>query len=402
MATPKDYKDQGFNDKYGSEIERRLDAYPIGSNIDSDNPYGEMIYNSTKKQYQGGDYQDKYGSRLDSLYDAMGNREKFSYDVNSDPAYQAYRKQYLREGQRATQNTMAQASAMTGGRPSSYAVTAAAQQGNYYASQLTDKVPELYQQAYNRYLQEFQDKAQMAQTLQNAQNYEFNRYSTDRQFNYNAYNDRLQNMFKAREQALDIARYDKEFEYQQRQDAIRNMQNQQQTDWNMYNQNRNFGYGQYMDQISYEQQAKQNEWNEAKEAYEMGDPSKLKAMGIDTSKDVNAQIKQYEAKQMEQQIEQNKAQAKYTEAQAKYNEQLQQQQIRMNELSIAAQEKQMKSQEWQDQLTRAKEAANYGDYSQLKAMGFDTSKADFQDRMTLAQYYAQATGDVSYLKKLMY
>jgi hypothetical protein len=39
--------------------------------------------------------------------------------------------------------------------PSTAAVTAASQAGDYYASQLSDKLPELYESAYGRYLDEF-------------------------------------------------------------------------------------------------------------------------------------------------------------------------------------------------------------------------------------------------------
>lgn len=76
----------------------------------------------------------------------------YSYDMESDPIYQAYAKQHAREGQRATQEAMAQAAALTGGMPSTAAVTAATQAGDYYAAQMADKVPELEQNAYARYL----------------------------------------------------------------------------------------------------------------------------------------------------------------------------------------------------------------------------------------------------------
>lgn len=95
----------------------------------------------------------------------------FSYDMQSDPVYQSYQKQYAREGQRATENTLGSAAAMTGGIPSSYAVAAASQQGDYYAAGMADKVPELYDAAYSRYLGE------LAQ------------YNTDRNFAYGRYLD---------------------------------------------------------------------------------------------------------------------------------------------------------------------------------------------------------------------
>ena len=90
--------------------------------------------------------------------DAVGNYGSFSYDPATDQLYQAYRKQYIREGRRSTEDTLGQLAAASGGIPSSYAATAAAQAGNYYNAQLTDKIPELEQLAYNRWLQDYEMK----------------------------------------------------------------------------------------------------------------------------------------------------------------------------------------------------------------------------------------------------
>lgn len=79
-------------------------------------------------------------------------KPEYTYDMESDPVYQAYAKQHAREGQRAVQEAIGQAAAMTGGMPSTAAVTAATQAGDYYAAQMADKVPELEQNAYARYL----------------------------------------------------------------------------------------------------------------------------------------------------------------------------------------------------------------------------------------------------------
>lgn len=108
---------------------------------------------------------DFYDNKINALISSM-QEKRFEYDPKNDPQYQAFRKQYLREGQRAMQGTMAEASAMTGGRPSSWAVSAANQANNYYAGQAADKIPELYQQAYNRYLDEFTRQGQVANLMQ--------------------------------------------------------------------------------------------------------------------------------------------------------------------------------------------------------------------------------------------
>ena len=87
---------------------------------------------------------------------------------------------------------------MTGGQPSTAAVTAAQQAGDYYAAQMNDRIPELYQNAYSRYLNEFQQRLQNLSA--NRQAYQdshsayldaLNQYNADRSFNYNqALNDR--------------------------------------------------------------------------------------------------------------------------------------------------------------------------------------------------------------------
>lgn len=78
------------------------------------------------------------------------------YSSNPDKSTAAFRNAYRREGERATANALAQAAALTGGVPSSYAVSAAQQAGAYYAAQLAEKEAELEQQAYDRYLTEQQ------------------------------------------------------------------------------------------------------------------------------------------------------------------------------------------------------------------------------------------------------
>lgn len=99
----------------------------------------------------------------------LRNRGAFSWSPDTDPLFPTYKKQFLREGDRATANALAQASAATGGRPSSYAVTAASQAGDYYASQLNDIIPTLHQQAYNRWVQDYDMDLQNLQALNEQQ-----------------------------------------------------------------------------------------------------------------------------------------------------------------------------------------------------------------------------------------
>lgn len=118
------------------------------------------------------DGQTAYQALLDKIL-GMG---PFSYDEQNDPSYGALKKTYLREGDRARADMLAKVSAATGGAPSSYAVTAASQAGDYYDTQFADMVPTLQQNAYQRYLGDFNTMMSQLGAL-----------DADRAFDYSAY-----------------------------------------------------------------------------------------------------------------------------------------------------------------------------------------------------------------------
>jgi len=99
-------------------------------------------------------YNSKYQSQIDSTLDKILNRKEFSYDFNADPLYQQYKDQYVRLGNEASMNAVANASALTGGYANSYATTAGAQANQQYLQQLNNVIPELYNMAMNKYQME--------------------------------------------------------------------------------------------------------------------------------------------------------------------------------------------------------------------------------------------------------
>lgn len=98
---------------------------------------------------------DPYAGERAVLLGKLSDRS-FSYDPDTDPAYQSYVKQYRRESQRAGKDALAQAAALTGGQASTAAVTAAAQAADYYNSKAGDVLPDLYKLAYQMYAGESQ------------------------------------------------------------------------------------------------------------------------------------------------------------------------------------------------------------------------------------------------------
>lgn len=131
----------------------------------------------------------KYGDIWDRKLDDVYNYAPFSYDYKNDPLYGQYKQAYTREGQRATADTIGQAAAASGGIPSSYAVTAAQQAGNYYSAQLADKIPELYQLAYQQYADQYNRLVNNANLAGNRYGTALDQFNIDRSFDYGVYSD---------------------------------------------------------------------------------------------------------------------------------------------------------------------------------------------------------------------
>jgi len=123
-----------------------------------------------------GAYQSQYQQQLEDLYASITGREKFSYDAEGDALYQQYKDQYQQLGRTAMMDTMGQAAALTGGYSSTYGQAVGQQMYDAYLRNLTDKIPELSQQAYSRYLQEGDDLMNQYTMLLDKENTGYNRY----------------------------------------------------------------------------------------------------------------------------------------------------------------------------------------------------------------------------------
>ena len=190
--------------KYAPKIDETLDK--IGS-------FKPFEYGSAPS------YENRFQQKQQELLDAALKRDPFSWSKETDPQYSSYKKTYLREGERATADALAKASAASGGRPSSFAVNAATQAGDYYATKLSDVIPTLYQQAYERYLKDYQMKLSDLEAVNNQEQMDYAKYldqlgqfNTDRNFEYNNYLG----------------------EYGRLQDYLGNLQGQDNTEYNRY------------------------------------------------------------------------------------------------------------------------------------------------------------------------
>lgn len=174
-----------------------------------------------------GEYQSKYQAVADEVLNNYMNRDKFSYDLNGDALYQQYKDKYITQGKMAMQDTIAQASAMTGGYGNSYAANVGNQAYQASLQNLNNIVPELYQMAYNQYQQEGQDMLNKYGIYMDRENQEYGRYR-DSISDWNAERDYLTNLYNA-ERTYDYSKYSDNRNF----------------DYGVYSDSRNFAYNQY-------------------------------------------------------------------------------------------------------------------------------------------------------------
>lgn len=164
-------------------------------------------------------YESTYSTQIDDLLNQILTRDDFSYDYTTDPLYTQYKQQYLREGSRAMDDTLASAAASAGGM-NSYAINAAQQAANYYNSQLNDVLPELYQMAYDMYLTDIDNQVRDLGLLNDMDYTQYSRYrdtmsdwENDRDFAYNQYRDSVSDYYTDLGLATDNSRYENEWNY---------------------------------------------------------------------------------------------------------------------------------------------------------------------------------------------
>jgi hypothetical protein len=168
-------------------------------------------------------YYNQYDTQTKKELAEVLNRAPFSYDAASDPAYQQYLKTYLREGDNAMRDVLAQTSRNSAGLPSSYAVSAASQARNNYAAQASDKLPEMLEAAYAKYLQEDALNRSDVGLVNQQEQYDFSKFltelgqwNTDRSFDYGVFSDQFNRVNQALNQSQNLSNTEYSRNYQER------------------------------------------------------------------------------------------------------------------------------------------------------------------------------------------
>lgn len=136
------------------------------------------------------------GQTSNQMLELIMSRKPGQYNAATDPAAQAARKQAARNARTVTRDTLGQHAAMTGGMPSTAAVSAAAQAGNQAMAAGADKVAELEQMYLNNYNQETQGMYSALAALQQQEGDAFSRQMQQEQWQYQKEQDQ-----KAQEEA---------------------------------------------------------------------------------------------------------------------------------------------------------------------------------------------------------
>lgn len=182
-------------------------------------------------------YSSKYDQMIQDAYNKIMNRQKFSYDINGDALYQQYKNSYVTQGQQAMADTVGQAAGLTGGYGNSYGQTAGQQAYQGYLQNLNDKIPALYQAAYDRYQDEGTNMQNNLSLLRDMDSTDYNRY----------------------------------------RDKVSDYQNDRNAAFDVYNSDRNYDYGKFSDDRSYWQNQasaensdywKKTEFNESKREFD--------------------------------------------------------------------------------------------------------------------------------------
>lgn len=203
---------------YANSIRRQSGSY-TGGDDGSGYYFTQNIKNKERPVYKS-----SYADEIDEIYDEIADRDKFTYDIDSDPLFTLYKRIYEQAGDMAYRRVLAEKSAKTGGMANTNAISAASQAKAYYNNQLAQKATDMYNDAYNKYTDETENLYKKLGTLRDLESDEYEKYindssafESDRAFEYTKFSD----MEKSLE---DDIRYQVETAYRKSRDDVADSQ----------------------------------------------------------------------------------------------------------------------------------------------------------------------------------
>lgn len=173
------------------------------------------------------EYRSKYSEQIESILNSILNREKFSYNMNADPLYNQYKEQYVNNGKKAMLDTVANATALTGGYANSYALTLGNEAYGEYLNKLNDVALSLYDRAYAKYKDYGDSQIDKITLLGNLDDSDYSKYRdeisdyyTNGEYLLNKLNSLSESDYEAFLQEIAAYESDREYEYQKYIDAL--------------------------------------------------------------------------------------------------------------------------------------------------------------------------------------
>jgi len=120
-----------------------------------------------------------YKKEKDNIYRKILSLGDFSYDAQSDPLFNSYKKIYLSLGDDAYERALNENALRTGGTLNTSAISAASLARNKYNTMLSNKIPELYDKAYDRYRDKLSDLYTRLKSVSDMEDTEYSHYRDD-------------------------------------------------------------------------------------------------------------------------------------------------------------------------------------------------------------------------------
>ncbi|WP_448901259.1 hypothetical protein [Eubacterium sp.] len=223
------------NGNIGNDLQAQLNALTT-----AETAYSDLI-NGGFSGFASANGLADYSDRLSSLLDEIQNA-KFSYNADTDGAYQAYRQQYRANAEQALKDATGQYASQTGGYSSSVAQSMGNQAYQSVLGGLSDVQSQLMNLAYNKFSNDLNNKKSSYDMYNQLQANNYNQYqnavnnaSANMSYTSNRYNSNYNNQKAILENRMNNA-------VSQKNEAMNNLLNYRQLDQQRALANRNYRY----------------------------------------------------------------------------------------------------------------------------------------------------------------
>jgi len=222
LVTPSRIDDSGRSWGDINVIKKAIDNY-ANRNKMQPNMYEDIINKGAQDYFYGGQdsipqwkepapkepapYVSPYSDKINALLKKLETYPEFdSSTIYESPEYLALQERIGQIADKTRRNTMADAAAMTGGMPSSYALAAAASAEGDIKGKLLDTVPALTQSAYGRHMDKQLAEFNLLQKLEELDKEAYGRHYGERAWDRSIYESDRGHDYQARQDLLDRMR----------------------------------------------------------------------------------------------------------------------------------------------------------------------------------------------------